>query len=105
MTRTDRLLAVAAIAVGALVAWPWLASAPAPVAEASERVSPSPPLAPLPPLATFAAVFERPLFSPTRRPPPDGKAPAVSSTDAARYRLLGLMTVGNARRALIAEGA
>jgi hypothetical protein len=57
----------------------------------------------LPAPAAFAAIGERPLFSASRRP-----ATAVSNTvssTAARYRLLGLITVGGARHGLVADGA
>ena len=105
MTRPDQLLAAAALALGALAVWPWIAPAlpPASSTGAAESIARTPAIAAMPPLATYAAVFERPLFSPSRRPPAEGKAPAVDA-DAGRYRLLGLLAAGKTRRALIADG-
>ncbi|MGH7092093.1 MAG: hypothetical protein ACREFB_00990, partial [Stellaceae bacterium] len=58
-----------------------------------------------PPAAQFAAVAERPLFSPSRRPPA-GKAPTVAGGGIEqRYRLIGVVTVGHEPRALLLEGA
>jgi hypothetical protein len=86
-----------------LAIWPWVAplAAPGLVAEAGTP-PPAPAIADLPPLATFRAVFERPLFSPSRRPP--AQAPVPGTGGAARYRLLGVLTAGPTRRALLAEG-
>lgn len=51
----------------------------------------------LPPLESFAALVERPLFSPTRRPPPPAREPeaepAESEVDTApRFQLVGTVT-------------
>jgi len=94
-----------AVLLTGIAIWPWVAPVEASgrAADAADAASSAPAIADLPPLATFRTVFERPLFSPSRRPP-DGK-PAVPGIGVAeRYRLLGLMTAGQARRALLAEG-
>ena len=105
--RLNHVLAGAAVLLTVLAIWPWVAPASAPglSAEVSEAAPPAQAIADLPPLATFSAVFERPLFSPSRRPPPDEKVPALDGGVAARYRLLGLLTAGETRRALLAEGS
>ena len=97
-------LAGAAVLLAGLAIWPWVAPVEASGRLAETTDTPVPAIADLPPLATFRAVFERPLFSPSRRPPPDGKAPGPGIGVAERYRLLGLVTAGEARRALLAEG-
>jgi general secretion pathway protein N len=104
MPRRTLVLAAGNLAAVALVAWPWVtegtsarrfADAPRPAVE-------TPALAVLPPAAAFAATAERPLFSPSRRPP---SAPATAGKGAldGRYRLLGLVIAGPARRALVIE--
>jgi hypothetical protein len=55
----------------------------------------------LPPLATYSAIVERPLFAPSRRPPPDAIAPSLES----RYRLLGTVGAGSKRKAFVADGS
>jgi type II secretory pathway component PulC len=54
----------------------------------------------LAPFTDFAAILERPLFAPSRRPTPVEKAATVAIES--RYRLQGVVSVGNARHALIA---
>ena len=104
--RLNHVLAGAGILLSMLAIWPWVAplAAPGRAAAVADTPPPVPAIADLPPLATFRAVFERPLFSPSRRPPADGKAPVLGIGIAERYRLLGLLTAGQARRALLAEG-
>ena len=104
--RGDQLLAGAAVLLAAVAVWPWLMSTPAPLAPEQPLKSPGevPTLAPLAPFATFTASIERPLFSPSRRPLPDRSAAAAGQGPASRYRLVGLMAVGNSRRALLVEG-
>jgi hypothetical protein len=105
--RLSHVLVGAAVLFTVLAIWPWVAplSAPGPAAEAAQTPPPAPAIADLAPLATFPAVFERPLFSPSRRPPPNEKAPVLGTGGAERYRLLGLMTAGQTRRALLADGS
>ena len=105
--RLNHVLAGAGVLLSVLAIWPWVAplAAPGRVPAADDTPPPPPAIADLPPLATFRAVFERPLFSPSRRPPADGTAPAPGIGIAERYRLLGLLTAGQARRALLAEGS
>ena len=102
----DHVLAGAGVLLSVLAIWPWVAplAAPGRATAAADTPPPDPAIADLPPLASFRAVFERPLFSPSRRPPADGKAPVLGIGIAERYRLLGLLTAGQARRALLAEG-
>jgi type II secretory pathway component PulC len=62
-------------------------------------VAPGPSPTNLPGLAAYAAIVERPLFVPSRRPPPD-----VTSSIEGRYRLLGIVGAGAKRRAFVADG-
>jgi hypothetical protein len=104
--RLNHVLAGAAVLLTVLAIWPWVAPVAAPrrAAEAADTPPPPPAIADLAPLAAFRAVFERPMFSPSRRPPADGKVPQLGIGIAERYRLLGLVSAGDARRALLAEG-
>ena len=102
----NHLLGAAAAALVALAVWPWLIS-PAParsVAAAPDATAAAQSVPSLPPLARFAAISERPLFSPTRKPAPGEKAAPAGPGIEQRYRLLGLMNTGDSRRALLAEG-
>lgn len=98
------LAGIAVLATG-LAIWPWVApvGASGRAADAADAASSAPAIADLPPLTTFRVVFERPLFAPSRRPPAD-RAPVLGIGVTERYRLLGLVTAGEARRALLAEG-
>jgi hypothetical protein len=110
MTRTlpamhGRTLALAAanLVVAAIAVWPWLPDrAQSARISAAPSVAARPMLASLPPLAAFTATSERPLFSPSRRPPAAAAPRGTSALDG-RYRLLGLVIAGTARRALVAE--
>ena len=103
--RLNHLLGAAAAAVVALAVWPWLISpAPARSVAAALDTAAAQPVPSLPPLARFAAISERPLFSPTRKPAPGEKAAPAGPGIDQRYRLLGLMNTGDSRRALLAEG-
>jgi len=106
MRRGDQILAGAAVLLLAVAVWPWIMPSSVPRAPDQALQSPGevPALAPMPPFAAFAASIERPLFTPSRRPPPDTSAAPSSQGPAARYRLVGLMAVGNSRRALLVEG-
>ncbi|HLY44327.1 MAG TPA: hypothetical protein VKQ73_02005 [Stellaceae bacterium] len=90
-----------------LAAYPWLApiSAPAGLAAAAEARPATLQISPLPPLRMFAAVFERPLFSTTRRPSPAEPISPGAGSVAGRYQLLGVVSAGGDRRALVADGA
>lgn len=103
--RLDHALAAAAVLLAALAGWPWLAP---PIPQTRPLAPPSattaaPPAAPsLPPLASFSATVDRPLFSPSRRPPPGAAAgPAIES----RYRLLGIVATGAKKTAFVADNA
>lgn len=103
--RLDHLLGGAAAVLILLLVWPWLQSPPAVRAEApSEQSAPAPELSAMPPLARFSAIGERPLFSSSRRPVPGEKAVPAGPGIEQRYRLLGILTTGDSRRALLAEG-
>jgi general secretion pathway protein N len=95
------LSAVAALLLG-LALWPWVAPVGAPVRPADNPPVAPPTIAPLPPLTVFAALFERPLFSPSRRPAA-ARAP-VAAVGVERYRLLGIIGTAQTRRALLADG-
>jgi general secretion pathway protein N len=104
--RLNHVLAGAAVLLSAAAVYPWLAaqSIPAIATGAAEIPRTAAAITPLPPLASFPAVFERPLFSPSRRPPAIEKPPALGSGLGGRYQLLGLVSAGGTRRALIADG-
>lgn len=103
--RLNHMLGLASVVLAAATAWPWLVPpvpsvrplAPAPAS------APAPAVAALPPLASYAAVVERPLFSPSRRPPPGASAIQGPSIES-RYRLVGIVATGPKRKAFIAEG-
>ena len=102
--RLSQVIAGAAIGLLALAIWPWVAPIGAPGPSTPAEISPSAAaIAELPPLATYSSVFDRPLFSPSRRPPADAKN-ATPGIGIERYRLLGVMTAGATRRALLADG-
>lgn len=98
---------VAAAAAAALVA-AWLI----PVSPARVAGTPTAPprealsLPAVPPLADLKQTVARPLFSPTRRPPPTaGAGEATPPTVVAlfnRYRLQGVVIDGSRRRVLLA---
>jgi hypothetical protein len=93
-------LAAANLAVAALALWPVMApvgaASMAPAAAPARADRPAP--GRLGPSASFDAIAARPLFSPTRRP--DASAPAGGL--AARYRLIGIVTVRDRGRVLLA---
>jgi hypothetical protein len=106
MLRANHLLGTAAAALVVLAVWPWVQSPSAanPNRPASNTGAAAPAIAPLPPVARFAAIAERPLFSPSRRPVPGEKAAPAGPGIEQRYHLLGLVTVGDTKRALLSEG-
>ena len=104
--RVNYALGAAAVAFAVLAAWPWL-SPPVPAVRplaAPPAGSPAPRLATLPPLAHYAAIVERPLFSPSRRAPAGAAAAPVASAEN-RYRLLGVVASGRKKKAFVADGA
>jgi len=102
--RPNHVAAGMAILLIALAIWPWVAPDSAPERSAPADLPSAPPLiAALPALATYSAVFERPLFTPSRRPAATPGA-AVANTAVERYRLIGLLASGELRRALLADG-
>ena len=89
-----------------VAAWPWLFP-PVP----SVRKLATPPASAEPrrlaapqPLAHYAAIVERPLFSPSRRPAP-GSSTTVSPSADTHYRLVGVIASGARKKALIVDGA
>jgi hypothetical protein len=104
--RLNHLLGATAAVCAVFAIWPWLlppvpATRPLAAAPAS---APAPAIAPLPPLTSFSAIVERPLFSPSRRPPP-GTDAALAPSVAGRYQLLGIVATGLKKRAFLADGA
>lgn len=112
MTRFRR----ASVLVGAAgVAFALIAFVPSPLALLDlfarvpvPEVKAPPPLklAPLAAAETFAAVAERPLFNPDRKPdplppPPEAAKPAVTLGDLSQYRLLGVTGDKDTQRAVI----
>jgi hypothetical protein len=103
--RLNHALGGAIVLFGLLAAWPWLMPLSSPTRRAAApEAAPGAALAPLPPLPSYAAIVERPLFAPTRRPAPG--APVVSAGPSAegRYRLIGIVGNGPKRHAFIADG-
>jgi hypothetical protein len=104
--RLNHLLGATAAVCAVLAVWPWLLS-PVPAIRPLTAVPASAPpavLTALPPLTSFSATVERPLFSPSRRPPP-GTGAAPGPPVASRYRLLGVVASGPKKRAFVADGA
>jgi hypothetical protein len=104
--RPNHALGAAAIVFASLAAWPWLfPPVPATRPLVAPAVStPAPTLALLPPLASFAAIVERPLFSPSRRAPP-GATGTLGASIESRYRLIGIVATGPKKKAFVGEGA
>jgi hypothetical protein len=105
-TGINHALAASAFLLAALAGWPWLMptatsdrSADAGAAPAAERR-----IADLPPFANFSALVERPLFSPSRRGAAALPSVGLGAGLEARYRLIGVIAAGPARRAWIADG-
>ncbi|HEX3954191.1 MAG TPA: hypothetical protein VHW90_11495 [Stellaceae bacterium] len=94
--------ALAALFAAAAV-WPWVAPITPPSSVAARDSAAAATVPALPPAAAFAAVSDRPLFSPSRRPPAVAAAPLAGAV-AARYRLIGVIAIGGDRRALLADG-
>jgi hypothetical protein len=104
--RLDHALGAVTIVCAVLAVWPWL-SPPVPTTRlpaAQPANAPAPAPAALPPLASYSAIVERPLFNPSRRPPP-GVAAALGPSIESRIRLLGIVATGPKRKAYVAEGA
>lgn len=98
------VLAAANVAMAALALWPTLPQATrAAYSPAVSADSANPALVRLAAFADYAATVNRPLFSPSRRPPPGGTAHALGGDG--RFRLEGLVITGTTRQALIAETA
>ena len=105
--RLAQSLTLAAALIAALAIWLWL---PENIASRRSPEAPSPAadwgvIASLPPLASFAATIERPLFSPSRRPAAMAPTALPGATIEIHYRLQGLITTGRERRALLKEAA
>ena len=103
--RLDHALTAGTLCFAALAVWPWLVP---PVPETRPLATPpaapaTPPLTALPPLASFAATVEQPLFSPSRRPAANAPAAVVPAADS-RYRLIGIVASGAKKTAFIADG-
>jgi hypothetical protein len=104
--RLNHALSAAALFLSAFALWPWLVP---PIPETRPLAVPSPAPAaaaavPLPPLASFAATVERPLFSPSRRPAP-AAVTAASPAGENRYRLIGIVANGPKKAAFVADNA
>lgn len=105
-TAGNRIAMALALLLGALAVYPWLAPVPANTGAmanggASRR---APAVAPMPPLTTFSAVFDRPLFSASRRPPAAALPSKAELGAAANYRLIGVVDVPGSRHALVTDG-
>jgi general secretion pathway protein N len=103
--RLNHLLLALAGILAALAVWPWLPSRGPDRTRPEAAVATAETVSPLAPLSQFAATIERPLFSPGRRPAPaaEPSGPVTASIEA-RYRLVGVVITGAARRAMITEG-
>ena len=104
--RLDHLLGASAAVCALIAAWPWLfPPVPAPRSLAAPPANaPVPALTTLPALSGFSAIVERPLFSPSRRPPP-GAGATLAPSAPSRYRLVGVVATGPKKRAFLADGA
>ena len=103
--RLDHLLGGVLLVLTLLGLWPWFAPEAGSAPRVEKPALPPPELAPLAPPATFSAIVDRPLFSPTRRPVPGTRSAAPGSGIEARYQLLGLIVSEKVRRAWLADGA
>lgn len=79
---------------------------PVPIAAAGGEAAPLPalpdqPSFTMPPLDTFAAVVERPLFSPTRRPPEEGTVTIDVSEPELEITLVGVIISAEEQIAII----
>lgn len=86
--------------------YPWAmpaSSTPRPAQIAGKPHS-TPRVETLPPIVRFTAVFQRPLFSPLRRPDLPERQPGAANGLGGRYQLLGVVHAGEVRRALVADG-
>ena len=106
MIRAPRPFTLVLIAANAMAAaltlWPFLprtTHAAAPFVASAGNAAPLP--VRLAAFGNYAATVERPLFSPSRRPPAGEAASTLGS--AGRYRLEGLIITNAARHALLAE--
>jgi hypothetical protein len=97
-------LAATAAILAALAVWPFVAphSRP-PLRPPAARPAAAADTAHLPPFAAFAAVAERPLFAPSRRPANAAAGALLGNGLAARYRLLGIIADGGSRHAWLAK--
>lgn len=78
-------------------------AAPAAAPAAAAPLPPEPAAAALPPLGAYADVVQRPLFAPTRRPPPPEAAQDLLGA-AEGFALLGTVIADDRRSALIRYG-
>jgi general secretion pathway protein N len=77
--------------------------APAPVADPRPTAGDAPASFTLPPLQSFAAVTDRPLFSPDRRPLPQAAAESLGAWSS--LILAGIIIAPDSRQALIVHGS
>lgn len=104
--RLNHALGGAAVLFAGIALWPWLVP-PTPSVRplaTPQASAPPPALTPLPALGTYAAIVERPLFSPSRRPPPGVTAAAPGPSIESRYRLIGIIGDGAKRKAFVTAG-
>jgi general secretion pathway protein N len=103
--RLNHVLGGAALLFGLLAAWPWLVPLSPPAHRADPTAAPpEAALASLPPLSSYAAIVERPLFAPTRRPAPGAPVATAGPSTEGRYRLIGIVGTAAKRHAFIADG-
>jgi len=102
----NQALAAAALLFAMLAAWPWLTpvAAPPPASGSRPPEVAAPPLPALAAPARYAAIIERPLFAPSRRAA-SAALDAATTGSPARYRLVGVIAVGQTRWALLVDGA
>jgi hypothetical protein len=103
--RLSHALAGGVLVLAGIAAWPWLVP-PVPSSRPITAPQPGAPgaaLTALPPLATYAAIVERPLFSPSRRAP--ASVMTIGPTVESRYRLVGIFASGSKKKAYVAEGS
>lgn len=103
--RLEHLLGAALALVALLALWPWIAPEAGSAPRLDKPAPPPPQIAPLPPQSAFSAIVDRPLFSPTRRPPPGARSSGTAAGLESRYQLLGLVVSDSVQRAWLADGA
>jgi hypothetical protein len=105
MLNRKHVFAGAAVILVLLAALPWFApvAEPRPPADNHAASANGPAVAALPAPSVFSGVVDRPLFTPSRRPAAREAQPAAGNAGS-RYRLIGVVNVGDTRRVWLSDG-